>query len=232
MIIAIVLPFYNPEENWETTFLELSSKLSSSITFSIKWVLVNDGSTKNVNNEITFLKKEMKHNLQYISLEKNIGKGHAVRLGLQHCEATYYLYTDIDLPYTTESMKNVLDELMKNDYDVLFGEREIKYYDDIGKFRKYLSIVAKLVFNSIIKIKITDTQCGLKGFTNKGKSVVASTTIKRFLFDLELAKLLSKQEIIKYKSIKVATRDNIKLSYMGWNVLIKEIANLFKIMIS
>ena len=62
----------------------------------IKWILVDDGSDLGINTQDTErIAREVK-NFEAIFLDKNFGKGYAVRKGMQNVQAETYLYTDID----------------------------------------------------------------------------------------------------------------------------------------
>lgn len=228
-MIAVIIPFYNPVDGWENTFYNRAELFTQEIKKPITWVLVNDGSTTNIENAVQFLQDKMGDSIVFIGHETNYGKGYSVRMGVKKTIAQHYLYTDIDLPYTTESMVNIYTNLSSNSYDVVLGQRVEEYYATISWFRKYLSKIAKTLFKITFNISITDTQCGLKAFNENGKRIFLQTETNRFLFDLEFIKLLSNQNQVTYTTQNVSIHPDIKLSYMGWRVLSMEILNLLKI---
>lgn len=228
-MIAVIIPFYNPLDGWEDVFYNRAAQFTRQINEPLVWVLVNDGSTIKLENQFQYLQEKMGDSIVFIGYETNHGKGYSVRLGVQKLRADYYIYTDIDLPYTTESMVSIYSKLTANTHDVVLGQRVEGYYKNISSFRKYLSKIVKLLFKLTFNISIADTQCGLKAFNQKGKKIFLQTETNRFLFDLEFIKLLSKQKQVTYTTQNVSIYPDIKLSYMGWRVLSREILNLLKI---
>jgi hypothetical protein len=78
---------------------------------------------------------------------------------------------------------------------------------------------------------VTDTQCGLKGFDNLGKSIFLTTTIDRFLFDLEFLSLAGKNKLVYTYSVPVELNEGVVFSRMGWRVVASELQNLLRIVL-
>src|SRR5574338_1687109 len=110
--VDILLPAYNPLPGWEEIVIHRFRSLQQALPeFSFQLILVNDGST--VSNWLSGLNK-VKENLpgtMVISYDQNQGKGHALREGVKHSNGDIILYTDVDWPYTEESMVSVIHRL-------------------------------------------------------------------------------------------------------------------------
>ena len=76
----------------------------------------------------------------------------------------------------------------------------------------------------ILRLKVSDTQCGLKGFGDIGKKVFLETKTDTFLFDLEFLLISQKTKLDIYEQAVVA-RKNIVLTNFKSKVLIKELYN-------
>ena len=85
-------------------------------------------------------------------------------------------------------------------------------------------------FNAkLLRLKVDDTQAGLKGFRKNIKDIFLSTTIDRYLFDLEFIYLISAKKEIKVVGYPIALRPGITFSKMNRKILFQEARNFLKI---
>jgi len=220
--LDIVLPCYNPSQNWEQEIYSNYNKLIELLPFnSIQIILVNDGSTKNItSDQIGYLTTNLP-SFKYIFYTENKGKGFALRKGITTSTAQYCIYIDIDFPYTTDSIIS-LYSLLKNDIDVAVGSRGENYYNNVPTVRIFISKLLRSFNRVFLGMKIYDTQCGLKGFNKKGKTTFLQTTINRYLFDLEFVYLCSNDKKISITPVNVSLKEGIVFSKMNLNVLRQE----------
>jgi glycosyltransferase involved in cell wall biosynthesis len=167
--------------------------------------------------------------IKHITYTTNRGKGYALRKGVEAAKGDFIIYTDIDFPYTHESLLNVL-EALKAGNDVVIGIRGEEYYTHLPKSRVYISKFLRSLIRFFLRIPTDDTQCGLKGFNQKGKEVFRKTTINRYLFDLEFV-FLSAREKLNIKTVEVELRPEVVLSKMNWKILTQEFGNFLKIFV-
>jgi glycosyltransferase involved in cell wall biosynthesis len=228
--LAIILPIYNPPENWENKFIHTLSELEKELsTMNYFLVIVNDGSTKRMNDETIKRIQEHHKNVLYCSYPENKGKGHAVRYGLSHTEADFYIYTDFDFPFGYHAVKDTFSMLMNYDTNVVIGKRGKEYFSVLPFKRRLISKALRSVNYLISGFKIVDTQAGLKGLDNKAKAVFLTTKINSFIFELEfLLKCLKNK--LSYQFIEVKPRTDILFSDFGINTIKKEIANFVKVL--
>ncbi len=190
-------------------------------------VLVNDGSTMNVSKEnFRYLKSEI-HGLYIVDYPENKGKGYALRQGVSMSNSDLNIFTDIDFPYTIDSML-VLTEALIEKGGVAAGNRNASYYQKVPLVRKMISKIFRLVIR-LIGIPVDDTQCGLKGFDTRGRDVFLDTKIDRFLFDLEFLLLASRKKINPIYSVPVQLNDGVVFSQMGFGILRTEFWNFIKV---
>ena len=71
-----------------------------------------------------------------------------------------------------------------------------------------------------LRLPFSDTQSGLKGFNHKGRKIMLSTTIERYLADTELLAVAAKSGGINIVPCEVSLRDNIVLSKMSARIFI------------
>lgn len=224
--VNLILPCYNPPVGWEQTVLHAMQDLQKDIPVAVGLVLVNDGSTKGVNEaQIEKLRQFLPH-FKYLYRSKNFGKGYTLREGVQASEAPIIIYTDIDFPYTHKSLL-ALYKTLQSGVDVAVGSRDERYYSKVPPIRKFISQVLKQMNRSLLNLPVNDTQCGLKGFNRKGREVFLRTTIDRYLFDLEF--IYHCRKGINIQPVSVQLKDGVVFSRVGLKVLLGEAFNFLKI---
>jgi glycosyltransferase involved in cell wall biosynthesis len=224
-VLSIIIPCYNPDPDWEKIVVQKSEELRNAIPGAdIRTIIINDGSTSGINPEIIGDLKNNINDLQWISYDQNKGKGYALRKALEPAGGDFYIYTDIDFPYTIESMAGLYSVLVQG-ADVAVGVRETEYYQKVPQRRVIISKVLKRLIRHLLDIPITDTQCGLKGFNNKGKQVFLKTTINRFLFDMQFVQTATHRNDLIVKPVTVYSRPGIIFSHMTYRILLRETFN-------
>jgi hypothetical protein len=158
----------------------------------------------------------------------NHGKGYVLRQAIAATTESHVIYTDIDLPFSINSMMQIVENLPM--YDVVFGIKKNEYYEQLPLQRKLVSkILQKLIKILFPSLPVSDTQCGLKGMNEKGKAIFLQTKIDRYLFDLEFILYASKAKL-NLKPIPVSLREGIVFGAMNYKILLQESKNLWKIL--
>lgn len=221
--LDLILPCYNPLGNWEEEILEslkAIDQLSPGIQINI--ILVNDGSSPTLSPEkIERLTNQIAH-FTFIDSQPNKGKGHALRVGIQQSQHQICMFTDIDFPYTAESFYSLYKALLEENCEVAVGIRDNSYYAQTPFSRKLVSKLFKTLLKTFFRLKIADTQCGLKGFKQTGKSLFLQTTINRYLFDLEFIKLASRKVPKQIRGIPVELKEGVVFSKLNTRILLQE----------
>ena len=225
---SIVLPCYNPPNNWEKIVVESIQELEKRTQKNIHLVIVNDGSTQNnLQSEFDYISGHLSR-FHAVSYTENRGKGYALRMGVAKSDTPLTIYTDIDYPYTLESLIAIYAEL-QNGTDVALGHRGQAYYKKTPWFRKIISKTLRWFLKTFLRLPTDDSQCGIKGFNNQGKKAFLDTKIDRFLFDLEFIKLASKRKMT-CKTVEVTLKPNIVFSKVNIKILATESLNFFKVL--
>ena len=227
-IIDIVLPCYNPIDGWVKTIIDRTNDLSERLPqFAFRYTIVNDGSSKGVSPADVDKLKAAIPSLSWISYKTNRGKGFALRKGIETTTSEIVIYTDIDLPYTTESMARCILSVAETGNDLSIAVRNTSYYDRLPTGRRILSKALRNMNKAVLRLKTADTQGGLKVFSQRAKAHFMSTTIDRYLFDLEFVYLCSRDAETTVDPIESDMRDTIEFSKVplkviraeGWNFL-------------
>ncbi len=227
--LDIILPCYNPAKNWAENVIQVFSEIQSRLKeVNINLIIVNDGSSTMDWNEIEKIKNTISQFVN-ISYEVNKGKGYALREGIKTSNADICIYTDIDFPYTTNSFIKIWEVLKNNNTDIAIGVKDKNYYSHVPPGRKFISKILRAGTKNILRLKISDTQCGLKGFNKKGKNIFLKTTIDRYLFDLEFIFMVSRQKEVSMLPVEIELKENIQFSSMRTGILLSEGFNFMKI---
>jgi len=226
--LSIVLPCFNPHKDWLAN-IENNFSILKKLTGSVELIIVNDGSTLHFDEQAVKTLLTRYSDIQFINYPINKGKGYALREGVRNSKGDLVIYTDIDFPYTNESFENILTALQKG-ADVAIGIRNEDYYTHLPKTRILISKFLRIIIKMFLRIPTTDTQCGLKGFNQKGKTIFLQTTINRYLFDLEFIFIAARKRL-NLQTVEVVLKPGIQLSSMRWTILLQEFGNFLKIFV-
>ncbi|OJW81365.1 MAG: hypothetical protein BGO69_13795 [Bacteroidetes bacterium 46-16] len=231
MSLSIILPCYNPPEGWAENILANYKVLRQKIEGPIELIVVNDGGRdKGIRKaDITYLEEQIKE-LKFIGYDTNMGKGHAVRYGMERANGELLMYTDIDFPYDTTSFISIYQALKSGRCDVAAGIKNKNYYDKVPFVRRQISKYLRFLIRIFLSMPISDTQCGLKGFTQKVKPLFLQTTIDRYIFDLEFIRNCFKNNL-KVEAIPVQLNEDVHFRKMNPKILTSEIINFIKLLL-
>ncbi len=230
--VDIIIPCFNPRKGWEQVLsegiLRVKRGLPAGALGSV--ILVNDGSLSGVSDEIVAKLTRETPEIKVLEYPKNMGKGYAVRMGIQSSEAELQIYTDVDIPYVEESMIRFYEVLAAGECDVVVASRGDSYYDSLSGFRRILSKSLRWLNGLLFGLKIKDTQGGLKGMNAAGREVFLQTRVNRYLFDLEFIQKASKAGL-RMLAIDVRLKPDIILPSPSATVLLKELHNFIRLLI-
>ena len=227
--LDIILPAYNPLPGWEENVIKRFQSLKKAMPeHRFGLYIVNDGSQLIDEEASQKMIKSSLPDLKWISYSKNRGKGYALRQGVMQSEADFILYTDIDWPYKEESMVGLIKKLT-NEADAVIGTRDEAYYGHLPPARRRISRLLRKINATLLRLKVDDTQAGLKGFRKNLKEYFLATTIDRYLFDLEFIYLISKNKDLTIVGCPISLRPGISFSKMNQSILMEEAVNFLKI---
>ena len=119
MKISVIIPMYNEEKIVADTVKELDAALLRDFgEGEYEMLFVSDGSSDKCLEIANSLKDEYKA-LRPLGYEKNQGKGYAVRYGMLKTEGDFVLFTDCDLAYGVDVIKEFYDEWVNSGKDIV-----------------------------------------------------------------------------------------------------------------
>jgi polyprenyl-phospho-N-acetylgalactosaminyl synthase len=151
--IYIVVPCYNEKETIRTTISELVAK-------DYNVIVVNDGSTQNISNELQNLK------IHYLKHLVNLGQGAAIQTGMEYAinlGAKIVIHFDADGQHNIEDIPKLINEIL-NGYDIVIGSRFLLKEDSITiPFKKRILLkVARYINFLFTGILLSDAHNGLR----------------------------------------------------------------------
>lgn len=205
MKISVIIPMYNEKKVVEDTIKTLDLALKRDFGENeYEMIFSNDGSVDGCDAIARSMMADHPA-LKVIGDKTNHGKGYAVRQGMLCAVGDFVLFTDCDLAYGTDIIKRFYETFKKGGADILVGSRRIDKsgYEGYTLKRKLMSEAYIKIINLASGYKGTDSQCGIKGFSNESaKRIFSKTEVDRFAFDLE-ALLLAKKAGLKISEVAV-----------------------------
>lgn len=182
--LTLVIPAYNEESRLPKT-LDGVKKFLDAWGLNYRVVIVDDGS----HDQTASLTDSYGRRFSTIC-QANNGKGSAIRNGLLAAKGRIVAFTDADLPYDLAALQHAVHAIETRNRDVVFGSRTMQ--GALSRVeRKWLRSIASSVFRSMMTMlvsdQVTDTQCGLKVFTQRAaQQIFSQTTVNGFAFDAEV----------------------------------------------
>lgn len=216
--LSIVFPSYNEEKRLKNTFkqiLKLKKKLKKR---ELEVIFVDDGSfdkSRNLINNFRETQKKRGLKIESILFKKNIGKGFALKKGVEKCKKKWILTSDVDLSVPLDQVLKWEETKLIKKNKIYFGSRNLKDSKVIKKkYRSILGSILNFLTNKILNINIKDTQCGFKLYEkSKAKKLFSNMMVKGFAHDLELILIAKKLGFsIKELPIKWTHKDGSKVN--------------------
>jgi dolichyl-phosphate beta-glucosyltransferase len=167
--------------------------------------------------------------------QKNMGKGAAVRKGMQAAQGLFRIFTDADIPYELDAIGTMLRYLDFKEFQVVIGDRNLKgssYLSEISGLRKVTSVFFTRFVGTIVTANFFDTQCGLKGFQAAAADYIFKhARINGFAFDVELLYIALKQNFeIKRIPVRLSNQEKSTVKVLQHGITM--FFDLFKIKIN
>lgn len=161
---TVIVPVYNEEGN----IGELIDKISLYISEHDEIIIVNDGSIDNTESEIKT------RSCVLITLKKNMGKGFAMRAGIEKAKGDYIIFMGGDGQDDPREIDTLLQEVDKG-YDYVIGSRFLskevannRYSNKaILPVNEFGNKSITFIINILFKKNITDSQSEFKCFTSE-----------------------------------------------------------------
>jgi len=197
--LSIIIPVYNEENYLNSLFNDLEKYFNYD---DVEVIVVSDGSYDDSNNILEKLKiNSYKFEYQLIILDRNYGKGFAVREGAKNSTGKYLLLQDADLELDIKDSKEIYEIILNDkEIDCVFGSRYLS-----GKLKKHNYFVNQLIgklntliFNLFFGQSLTDIHCGLKIFSRDVYNKI-NLSVNDFGLEIDIAAQIIKNNYFIYE---------------------------------
>lgn len=182
--LSVVLPCFRGASLASETVAELKTVLDASFPDQWEIIVVDDGGGDFPPGW------SPDPAVSLIGLDRNHGKGRAVREGMARARGRARIYTDIDLPYDPWLIPVMAEYLLADGFHVVVGDRrlpESSFPNDQPLVRRSVSSVATFLIGTLVTGGFFDTQCGLKGLRGDvADFLFPMIRTDRFVFDVEV----------------------------------------------
>ena len=194
MKVSVIMPVYN-----ERNTLRAVIDRVLAVPQEVELICVDDGS-RDGSREILAELQSQHSNLRVLLQPKNMGKGAALRRGIQEATGDFVLIQDADLEYDPDDYPNLLEPLIEGKADVVYGSRflgsrphrVLYFWHSVGNW------ALTLLSNCLTNINLTDMETCYKVFR---REIVQAIPLEedRFGFEPEITVKIAKRRLRIYE---------------------------------
>jgi glycosyltransferase involved in cell wall biosynthesis len=158
MLVSVVVPLHNEEENIEDLYAALKTVMDGE-EYDYELVFIDDGSTDRTLDLLEpFEEKDPK--VRLLRFRRNFGKAAAWAAGFDHAKGDVIVTIDGDLQNDPKDIPKLVSYI--GEYDVVNGWR--KKRKDPFVIRRFPSIIANRLISKVTGVELRDYGSGLKAY--------------------------------------------------------------------
>jgi glycosyltransferase involved in cell wall biosynthesis len=222
--LSVVMPVYNERATLRAVIAKVLA-----VPVRIELLCVDDGSRDGSREILGELEKEHPQ-IRVILQPHNIGKGAALRRGIQEATGDFVIIQDADLEYDPADYPQVLDPLFSGKADVVYGSRFVGggahrvlyFWHSVGNW------LLTLISNCFTNINLTDMETCYKAFR---REVIQAIPIEenRFGFEPEITVKVARRNLRIYEvGVSYSGRTYEEGKKIGWKDGFRALYCLFK----
>jgi glycosyltransferase involved in cell wall biosynthesis len=176
--LSVVMPAYNEAATIRTVVLRVLQQPEVG-----ELIVVDDGS-RDSTAQLTDSLASQDARIKILRHSKNSGKGSALRTGIAAATLPYVIIQDADLEYSPGEYPSMLQPLLENKADVVYGSRFLggKPHRVLYFWHRAGNAVLTLLSNMFTNLNLTDMETGFKAFR---REIIQRIKIEEFRFGFE-----------------------------------------------
>ncbi|MBI1248972.1 glycosyltransferase [bacterium] len=197
-ILSVVIPVYNEVKSLEQVIAAVRQS-----GFKCEIILVDDGSTDGTRDLLERLRGQ--EDLKIILHEKNQGKGAALATGFQEATGDAVIIQDADLEYTPKDFRALLQPIICEGVDVVYGSRFITGHRNVPRVRHYLANKLVTMWSNLFtNLLLTDMETCYKVFRREVIQDIAPTLReKRFGIEPEITAKIARRKGLRIREVPI-----------------------------
>ena len=225
MKLSVIIPVYNEESTIAEVIRRVANVVIEGVDKEI--IVADDGSTDQTSSIIANTQRNESIIKVHTSLI-NLGKGAAVRFGLEYATGDVIIIQDADLELNPEEYVKLLEPILNGTSDVVYGSRFMKRNRNIPTITRFANRFLTLLGNMMFSGGLTDMETAYKVFRSSVAKQISLRSVG-FEFDAEItAKILLAGNKIREVPITYNPRSKIEGKKLSWKDGVKTIYILFK----
>ncbi len=205
MKLIIQIPCYNEEKSLPITFADLPKKIVG--IDKIETLIIDDGSSDNTAEVAKKIGVD-----HIVSFKQNRGLAMAFSAGIEKClelGADIIINTDADNQYCGADIKKLVIPIIKNNADIVIGDRETKEIKHFSWFKKRLQYSGSRLVRRLSKTDTPDTVSGFRAFSKE--AALRINVLTAFSYTIENLIQLGHQKL-KIISVPINTNEQLRES--------------------
>jgi glycosyltransferase involved in cell wall biosynthesis len=193
MELSVIIPVFNEADTIDAAIHRVQNSPRVK-----EIIVVDDASTDGTRQRLQVLQHSQ--HFQLLFHEKNMGKGAAIRTGINAVRGDIILVQDADLEYDPRDYPQLLEPILDNRADVVFGtrfsgggpHRVLFFWHYVGN--RFLTLLCNIFSN----LNLTDMECGYKAFRTTAMRDMTIVS-NRFGFEPEITLKVARKGLRVYE---------------------------------